>query len=453
VSVSLGPSLKGAQVLVVGGGLAGLTAARGLIDRGAAVHLVEARSRLGGRIWTVRDEGFDEIPLEAGGEFIDGEHAAIRKLVADLGLQLQVILREGFGLALDLRGRVQLFKGMRPIWNEFKQALSKEAEAFRAADCDWSSSAASLIGGHSLADVLRTRHASEAVLAMAQGLRGFYLADADQLSALPGVELSMQPTDPGHVTLSRIKGGNDRLVEKLAARKGLKVSLQLDVKRVAHDARGVSISVADRAGKVSVIKADYLVMTAPGPIVRDLEFTPALPATLRQALKALVPGPATKAHLLFDRSWWRQKGKPQAWGSNLDTGSVWEASGARPGVLTLLAGGRASKAFRDVLEEGGPQRLVRRLSWLGEPEEVRDFRSTSWELDRHARGGYAVFGTGFKPEWRSELSRAVGRIAFAGDHTSREWQGYMNGAVESGARAARDIETMRLMQDVLSANT
>jgi monoamine oxidase len=451
VPVAVTPSLKGTRVLVCGGGLAGLTAARGLIDRGADVHLVEARNRLGGRVWTVRDDGFDEIPLEAGGEFIDGEHAAIRKLVADLGLQLQVILREGFGLALDLRGRVQLFKGQRPIWNEFKQALSKEADAFRAADCDWGSSAAALIGRHSLADVLRARHASDQVQALAQGLRGFYLADADQLSALPAVELSMQPIDPMHVTLSRIKGGNDRLTDKLAARKGLKLSLQLEVKRVEHDARGVSVRVADRAGKLSVIKAEYLVMAAPAPIVRDLEFMPALPATLRQALKALLPGPATKAHLLFDRSWWRQKGHPQAWGSNLDTGAVWEASGARPGILTLLAGGRASKAFRDLLEEGGPQRLVRRLAWLGDPEEVRDFRSTTWEMDRYARGGYAVFGTDFKPEWRAELSRAVGRIAFAGDHTSRDWQGYMNGAVESGARAARDIETMRLMQDVRSA--
>ena len=120
---------------------------------------------------------------------------------------------------------------------------------------------------------------------MAQGLRGFYLADADQLSALPGVELSMQPIDPGHVTLSRIKGGNDRLVEKLAARKGLKVSLQLEVKRVEHDARGVSVRVADRAGRLSAIKGDYLVMAAPAPIVRDLEFTPALPVMLRQALE------------------------------------------------------------------------------------------------------------------------------------------------------------------------
>ena len=82
-------------------------------------------------------------------------------------------------------------------------------------------------------------------------------------------------------------------------------------------------------------------------------------------------------------------------------------------------------------------------------QDVRDFRSTTWEMDRFARGGYAVFGPDFKPEWRAELARATGRVVLAGEHTSRRWQGYMNGAVESGIRAARDIETMRLLADVL----
>src|SRR5687767_4480277 len=159
----LGHTLKGARVLVAGGGLAGLTAARGLIDRGADVHVIEPRNRLGGRVWTVRDDGFDGIPLEAGGEFIDGEHVEIRKLCADFGLPLQQILREGFGLALDLRGRVQLFKGQRPIWNDFKRALTKEIEVLEAAECDWNSSAASLIGRHSLDGVLRARGATDEV--------------------------------------------------------------------------------------------------------------------------------------------------------------------------------------------------------------------------------------------------------------------------------------------------
>ena len=63
-----------------------------------------------------------------------------------------------------------------------------------------------------------------------------------------------------------------------------------------------------------------------------------------------------------------------------------------------------------------------------------------------------MFGPDFRPEWRGELARSFGRIAFAGDHTSRQWQGYMNGAVESGQRAARDVEMMKLMGEPVSAS-
>ena len=192
-------------------------------------------------------------------------------------------------------------------------------------------------------------------------------------------------------------------------------------------------------------------LTTPAAIARTLEFTPAVSPTLRRAWQALGSGPATKAHVRFDHAWWRKPGRPRAWGTNLDMGAIWETSASGPAGLTLLAGGRASRALRDLLEEGGPQRVIRRLAWLGEIEDARDFRSISWELDPYARGGYAVFGTDFKPEWRAELARSFGRIAFAGDHTSREWQGYMNGAVESGQRAARDIEMMTLMAAVPSA--
>jgi monoamine oxidase len=447
----LTPSLKGRRVVVVGGGLAGLVAARDLIARGAEVHLLEARERLGGRVWTVHDKEFSDVPLELGGEFIDGEHSAIRALCHDLRLTLQHVLKDGFGLALDVNGRVQLFNGQRPIWSDFKQALSREAEALRAVECDWNSTTAQVIAPHSMRALLEARRASKEVIAMAQGLRGFFLADADELSGVVGVELSMQPKDPGHVTLSRIKGGNDRLVQALAKQKGLKIALKAVVTRIDQDDRGVRVHVADGSRKGAIVSGDYLVLTTPPAIARALEFTPAVPATLRRAWQALNSGPATKAHVRFDKGWWRKPGRPRAWGSNLDTGAIWETSGTGPASLTMLAGGRASRALRDLLEEGGPQRVIRRLSWLGEPDDARDFRSISWELDPFAKGGYAVFGTDFRPEWRAELSRSFGRIAFAGDHTSRKWQGYMNGAVESGQRAARDVEMMKLMGELSSA--
>jgi monoamine oxidase len=441
-------SLKGQRVLVVGGGLAGLVAAREAIARGAEVHLLEARERLGGRVWTVHDKSFSDAPLELGGEFIDGGHEAIRALCRELRLTLVPILKDGFGLALDVNGRVQLFSGQRPIWNDFKRTLSREASAFAAADCDWGSTTAKAIGRHSTLRLLEARGASREVIAMVQALRGFLLADADQLSALVGVELSGQPTDPGHVTLSRIKGGNDRLVQALARQPRLTISLKAVVDSIRQDDRRVSAHVTDGSKKGLLVTGDYLVLATPITISRTLEFAPAIPAAMRRAWQAIGAGPATKAHVRFDTTWWRKRGRPRAWGTNLDTGAIWETSGTGPASLTMLAGGRASRALRDLLEEGGPQRVIRRLSWLGEPGDARDFRSISWELDPFARGGYGVFGPGFRPEWRAELQRAHGRVVFAGEHTSRQWQGYMNGAVESGQRAARDVEMLQVMSEV-----
>jgi len=204
--------------------------------------------------------------------------------------------------------------------------------------------------------------------------------------------------------------------------------------------------IADGSKRGAMIKGDYLVLATPPAIAKTLEFAPAVPATVRRAWQAMQSGPAIKAHVRFDTRWWRKTGWPRAFGSNLDTGAIWETAGTGPASLTMLAGGRASASSRALLEEGGPQRVVRRLSWLGEPEEARDFRSISWELDPYALGGYTFFPPDLRPEWRSELSRSFGRIAFAGDHTSRYWHGYTNGAVESGHRAARDIEMMKLME-------
>jgi monoamine oxidase len=448
---ALTPTLKGQRVVVIGGGLAGLVAARDLIARGAAVHLLESRNRLGGRVWTVSDKEFCDTPLELGGEFIDSNQDAIRELCRELKLTLVPVLKEGFGLALDVNGRVQVFNGMRNVFAEFKAALSREVDAARTVRCDWNSTIAQAIARHSMWALLQARGASREVLEMAQSLRGFFMADADRLSALVAVELAMLGKDPGHIGVSRIKGGNDRLIQALAKQKGLTITMSSPVTRIEQDDREVRVIAADGSKRGAVIKGDYAVLTAPAPIARTLDFDPAPPASLRRAWQALDSGPATKAHLRFDKAWWRKPGRPRAFGSNLDTGAVWEASGSGPPCLTLLAGGHASPELRALLEEGGPQRIVRRLSWLGEVAEARDFRSISWELDPHARGAYAVFGPGFKPEWRSELSRAFGRVTLAGEHTSRAWQGYMNGAVESGQRAANEIEMMQSMRAIASA--
>jgi hypothetical protein len=103
--------------------------------------------------------------------------------------------------------------------------------------------------------------------------------------------------------------------------------------------------------------------------------------------------------------------------------------------------------LRDLLEEGGPQRVIAASRGSASRRGAR--------FSQHQLGARSVcerrlrrVRPDFRPEWRGELARSFGRIAFAGDHTSRRWQGYMNGAVESGQRAARDVEMMKLMGEL-----
>lgn len=108
----------------------------------------------------------------------------------------------------------------------------------------------------------------------------------------------------------------------------------------------------------------------------------------------------------------------------------------------LLAGGRASAECRGILEREGADGLVRRLAWLGRPSPLLQLWHTSWEEDPFARGGYAVFSPDFDPAWRDWLRRPFRRLAFAGEHTSAQWEGFMNGAIESGRRAAAEISAL-----------
>jgi monoamine oxidase len=123
-------------------------------------------------------------------------------------------------------------------------------------------------------------------------------------------------------------------------------------------------------------------------------------------------------------------------------GAFWDGSEEQrdtASIISFLAGGSASGCLRDKAAAGG-QSLLSDLCWLGiDRAPVTAVHIGDWTADPWVRGGYAFLDPGFDPAWRSLLSRRVGRIVFAGEHTSERWQGYMNGAIESGQRAAREL--------------
>jgi monoamine oxidase len=164
-------------------------------------------------------------------------------------------------------------------------------------------------------------------------------------------------------------------------------------------------------------------------------------------LARLSYGRATKTLLQFSRRFWRVPARPSAFGSTLPIGAVWDAAEEQrgtPGILALLAGGSASAATEQLLTMSGPEGLAASLTWLGSDRaELLASEHVSWTNEPWSRGGYAFFDPGFPPDLRPWLARPSGRLFFAGEHTSLQWQGYMNGAIESGRRAAFEIGATR----------
>ncbi len=442
--------LDGVRVLVAGAGLAGLAAARDLAAHGAEVTVVDARERPGGRVWTERGAFVGGQHAEAGGDLIDEGHTEIKALAADLGLTLKRILRGGWGYARCRASRTRLERWSAGSgWDRLAGRLAGLAEGYRLSERRWDSAVAADLARRSVRRWLDDVQAEPDLREVATGLRGFFLADPDELSLLALVDQFADSDGSWPGRTYRVEGGNDRIALRLAAQLGDRVHLSTEL--VAVSQRGRRVRAHVRHGRASSeIACDYLVVALPAPLVRRLPLSPTLPPFQREAYRQLRYGRATKTLLQFSQPFWRMRGRPRAFGSCLPIGAAWDASEeqrGRPGILALLAGGGASDATRALVARRGPRGLADALGWLGSGRaELVGSRQVVWERDPWARGGYAFFDPGFDPALREWLARPFGRLVFAGEHTSIRWQGYMNGAVESGRRAAAEIASLHRMR-------
>jgi monoamine oxidase len=444
--------LKGVRtngVVIVGAGLAGLSAADWLMRRRIPITIFEGRDRIGGRVWTLRDGFVGDAHAEAGGELIDEGQDAILELARKSGLKLVRVLRSGFGEARRTsRGRVQIRPSVQ--WNEFEEQLQPLVQAFQRGDERWDGPIARAIARRSIADFVRTNRPAQGPGQPLAWLRGLYGADIEDLSLLVLVEqAAAAEKTPGKQKFYRIVGGCDQLTERLAAPVRNRIHLRRRIIAVSQDARGVRITIEGAGGTIEKLAAGHAIITAPASVVRGIAFNPPLPPDQRDAVSLLKYAPVTKTLLQFDRAYWRKSGRPRAFATDLPTGAAWDASEGqvhvrRHALLALMAGGSASAATRALLEDGGPARLLDELRWLGARRgRLLSCRSVTWETDPWARGAYAYFDPAYDPHWRPLLSRPFGRVLFAGEHTSLQWQGFMNGAVESGQRAAAEVVALR----------
>jgi monoamine oxidase len=423
-------------VIVVGAGAAGLAAGALLVRRGAAVTVVEARDRIGGRIDTREDPTLG-VALEGGAEFVHGRPARTLALARQAG-----------ALVREIPERHQLRVGRRLIdatgaFSSAEELVSRTLEARP---------------GETLADALhrvdarRRFGATQTELAL-EFARGFYLADPGTASARALARMTRAIEARGGDVTQRVEGGYARVLAPLVRglrAKGAAVRLSTAVRAIRWRRGHVEVRARGATGgTLAPILGDRVVVTVPISILREgaLRFHPALPR-LSSAVAALAMGPIVKVLLRFRRALWESSGPRRLVFLHVPGAPVpvlWTLAPARAPVLVGWAGGPHALALAGRTEQAVLRAALRSAArGLGErprrlEEELDAGTVVDWTRDPYARGGYAVFPAGSGGA-QAELARNVeDTIFFAGEATAGDDAGTVEGAIRSGERAAREV--------------
>ena len=434
------PQSPGCDVIVIGAGAAGLIAAGELVEAGQRVALLEARDRIGGRIWTRRETGV-AVPIELGAEFIHGHAPITEGLLTAAGATVIEAADSHFALE---DGQLSSRGGFFP---HIRAALRKKSDALARHDMTFDALLDQL--SHVLSPEQR-----EYARMMAEG---FDAADTARASARALVE-EWTGDVIGSSPQARPREGYEALLAALMARlqgERLRLLLQATVESVRWSRGSVEVA-GEFCGAPFALAAARALITLPLGVLQQpageagaVHFSPEL-AVKRAALEGLASGPIIKLVLRFATPFWEtlHEGRYRDAGffhvPDAPFATFWTPAPARAPLLVAWAGG--PRALR-LASGASPAQLVRKAlasleklfgKELDVTAELRGYYYHDWQQDPFARGAYSYVTVGASAA-RAELAQPIeDTLFFAGEATDAE-EGTVTGALQSGVRAAREV--------------
>ncbi|MGB3894464.1 MAG: NAD(P)/FAD-dependent oxidoreductase [Mycolicibacter sinensis] len=440
------------RVVVVGAGLAGLTAAVELVAAGAEVTVLEARDRVGGRVHGVPVA--DTAVADAGAAYLGVRHTELLALLRKhrLGLVPTGMAGDSTFLMYDHRttsaNRMPPLRGVAlgKLFDRLEELVDQvEAEA------PWRSPRAEYLDGITAGGWMDDQGVHpDARTFFPLFIGEMMAADPSAISALhmafylrSGGGIRYLNAFEGGAQQWRIDGGAHRLCAALSQRLGQRVLLGHPVYGIDQNAGGAvvrCVSAADRTRQD--YPADRVVVAVPPLLAQRIEFRPGLPTP--RATAATRPGCATKVHLTFPAPLWRKHGL-SGWSLSTNGPLLSTVDDSPPddsaGVLTGFVTGAATSLFGELSSTKQRDAAVAHVHRLF-PQLPAPTRCTvsDWLAEKYSRGGYAaLFGLGDWLLLGPALTTPHGRVHWAGTETSLEFFGLMEGAIRSGRRVAAEL--------------
>ena len=450
-----------ARIAIVGAGMAGLHAAYTLQKAGLTARIFEGSDRTGGRMFTAKDLLGQGLTTELGGEFIDTNHEAMLALMKEFGLEQLDTLgtataglkKETYFVNLKHYTQAQAARELVPLAKKIQEHYDSMGEVV-----DWQTE-----GGGSAFDKMSVAEYLDSI-----GAKGWlrevldvayvteYGLDAGEQSALNFIFLigTGELGDASAFDLLgesderyKVRGGNQQLVDELAKRVANQIQRRHKLEAIRSRGQGFTLTFqADGGAKEE--DADVVILAVPFTLLREVDIQVDMPDVKRKAIRELGYGTNAKVLVGFRNRPWIEKGYSGSTYSDELFQLSWDNSFLQPGAeggITLYSGGRPGVDVGNGTAEEAAARLMPGFDRAYPGASAKRNGKVSrfhWPTFPWTKGSYSCYKPGQWTTIANAEGMPVGNLFFAGEHCSYDFQGYMNGAAQSGLDAAKAVMTL-----------